>query len=112
LLLGILLGILFWFHNPHTPSEWLFPGFLSILLLLIFSGAAFVLDITRFYLYAFISSLGVISGELLFQKGHLSHHGYPVFFGVTCLVLITTGATLFIQFFEKYPKPNAEVSYE
>ena len=46
-------------------------------------------------------------GEMLWQEGLASHHGYPITFGVLSGLMILIGLVLFIQVVRSYAPEEA-----
>lgn len=111
LVIGIIAGV-FFVDLSNLNIKWLFPAIFSLILLIGFSLTAYLLDLTRFYIYGAMNSLAVIVGELLYQFAGASHHGFPVAFGVTSSVMIIVGIVLLIKFINKYPKPGEDLNSE
>ncbi|UCC83962.1 MAG: hypothetical protein JSW46_03235 [Gemmatimonadota bacterium] len=65
--------------------------FLSFILLVGFSLAAYSLDIPRFFLYGLVLAVGPFIGEWLWRKGYASHHGWPVVFGTAAALMVAVG---------------------
>jgi len=74
--------------------------------LILFSVAAYVLQQNRFYIYGGLVSLAPIVGEWLWSQYQVSHHGYPVTFGLASAVIILTGIARFILFLRAYQIPE------
>ena len=109
LLLGMLLGLPYLYERVDLYQVgWFFPGIFCLLFLFIFSAASFFLDVFRFLIYGVLIAFLIPIGEILFLKGVLTHHGYPVIFGITTSVMITTGTVKLVIFLKKYPKVIAE----
>lgn len=111
LVIGIIAA-LFFVDLSNLNIQWLFPATFSLILLIGFSVAAYLLDLTRFYIYGAMNSLAVIVGELLYYFGSASHHGFPVAFGVTSSIMIIVGIVLFAKFIKKYPKTGEDMNLE
>jgi len=109
LLVGLLLGLPYLYQRVNIYDiEWFFPGVFSLLFLFIFSAAAFFLDVNRFLFYGILIAVFIPVGEILFRKGYLTHHGYPVIFGITTTIMIINGITKLVAFLKKYSKPITE----
>jgi MFS family permease len=111
LVIGVIAGV-FFVDLSNLNIKWLFPATFSLILLVGFSATAYLLDITRFYIYGAINCLAIIVGELLFRFAGASHHGFPVAFGVTSSIMIIVGIVLLIKFIRKYPKPDEDLNLE
>ena len=111
LVIGIIAGA-FFVDLSNLNIKWLAPATFSLMLLIGFSVAAYMLDLARFYIYGAMNSLAVVVGELLYQFAGASHHGFPVAFGVTSSIMIIVGIVLLVNFLRKYPKPGGDLNLE
>jgi hypothetical protein len=89
------------------------PGFgiaslLSLFLLVGFSAAAYMLDYTRLYFYGLMFFAAPLIGEWLYANHGASHHGYPIVFGFSAVVMILTGLVLFIRLLKNNPRVDDE----
>jgi len=109
LVIGIIAGV-FFVDLSNLNIKWLFPVSFSLILLIGFSVAANLLDMTRFYIYGAMNSLAVVAGELLYHFYGVSHHGFPLVFGITSSLMILVGIVLLINFIRKYPKPSEDLN--
>lgn len=100
LVLGVISFILFSFL-----AGWIFPAILSILLLIGFSLAGYMLEFPRLYLYGIVVSAAPLVGEFLYQSFGFSHHGIPVTFGITATSFILTGIVILYRIMKQYPLP-------
>ncbi len=105
LVIGLIVGIVA-FINISSLSGWIFPALFSLVILVWFSSAAYFLDFSRLYIYAVMTSLAPLVGELLFRYAGAVHHGYPIVFGFSAAVMIGTGLILFVRFLRDYPIPQ------
>lgn len=111
LVIGIVAGV-FFIDLSKLPIKWLFPATFSLIVLMGFSAAAYLLDVTRFYIYGAVNSLAVVVGEILYRFAGVAHHGFPLVFGVTSSVIIIIGIVLFVKFLYNYPKPGEDLNLE
>lgn len=111
LMTGIIAGV-FFVDLSNLNIKWLFPATFSLILLIGFSVAAYLLDLSRLYIYGAINALAVLVGELLYQFAGASHHGFPIAFGVTSSIMIIIGIVLLINFLRKYPNPAKDFKVE
>ncbi len=111
LVIGIIAGV-FFVDLSSLQIRWLAPVTFSLILLIGFSVAAYLLDLIRLYIYGAMNSLAVVVGEMLFQFVGASHHGFPVAFGVTSSIMIIVGVVLLLNFLRKYPKPGKDSTME
>ena len=103
-LLGIIAGFLFWMFWQEELVKWIAPGVLITLMLSSFSVAGYLLNISRLFIYGIMIALLVPIGEILFWRGIVTHHGYPLVFGIACSTMIITGFILLVRFVQMYPK--------
>ncbi|MBN2414319.1 hypothetical protein JXO52_00675 [bacterium] len=106
LALGVITG--FAAYGRLSEVDWLFPALLAIIILAGFSLGARYLDFSRLGWYGAGLTVLVITGELLFRMGMVSHHGFPLAFGVTGFTAIGTGILLLARFIRAYPVPVKE----
>ena len=78
----------------------------SILMLLGFSLAGYMLESPRFYIYGVLAALAPLIGEYLWNNHGFSHHGFPVTFGVLSGGIILTCLVLMMNIFRRYPLPE------
>jgi hypothetical protein len=104
LLIGLLLG--FYASTSATTINIVYPFTFSGMVLIISFLAGFYLNLNRLFYYGIFISCAQIIGELLWSKGLVSHHGFPITFGISSVVLITIGLIMFIRFFRSNPIPN------
>lgn len=107
-LIALLLGILSFIQFKEV-SGWIVSARFSIIILLGFSLAGYMLDFPRIYLYGILISTAPVVGEYLYQYHGFSHHGFPVTFGFLSFVLIVTGLFILIRLLKKYPSQDKEV---
>lgn len=104
-LIAFLLGIIAALRFPSMPvggSNIIF----GLILLIIFSTAAYFLDFPRLYLYGLLTALAPQIGEWLFQNKDTPHHGYPIVFGTVAGIMFLTGLVTFVRFLANNPLPN------
>lgn len=70
---------------------WTYPFVFGLSLLVMFSAAAYYLEIPRFFFYGLLLIGGSLVGEELFRRGQVTHHGYPVVFGTAAVLIATVG---------------------
>lgn len=103
---GLLIGF---FYNEYTTSiNFLFPISFSVIILLVSFVSAYYFDINRFYYYGILIAAAPLIGEILWANRLVSHHGFPLLFGMISLGLIVTGLTLFIRFIKSHPVVEIE----
>jgi hypothetical protein len=76
---------------------------MSMVILVGFSLASFVLEIPRVFFYGLMLAAAPLIGEALFIRGYASHHGFPIVFGVSAVVILLSGIVRFVRFL---PKPQ------
>lgn len=74
-----------------------------IVILVGFSLAALLLWIPRLLAYGLLLAAAPFVGEALFKSGHATHHGFPVVFGVSALVILACGIVRFVTFLPRRP---------
>ena len=74
-----------------------FPIILSLIVLTGSSLAAWQLEIPRFFFYGILLAVGTLVGEWLWRQGLVSHHGFPVVFGVAAVVIAVSGLLRFAR---------------
>lgn len=89
-LVALALGAVFAFR--FEPGGGLLPLIvLAAALLMGFSVAAYFLNIPRYFVYGLLVAIAPFVGEWLFREGYASHHGFPVAYGATALLIATAG---------------------
>jgi hypothetical protein len=81
----------------NSGTTWTPPIFFGVIVLLTFSLAAYFLDITRYFFYGVLLLIAGAVGEVLFQRGLASHHGYPVVFGFSAALIAAIGLLRFAK---------------
>jgi hypothetical protein len=87
-------GVLFALRPGSTVAP---AVFLGLIILSGFSIAAYFLDIPRYFLYGVLLLVAAGVGEVLFRRGLASHHGYPVAFGGSALLIAAIGLLRFAK---------------
>lgn len=101
-LIALILGFLSFVQFNQLPG-WAHTARLSIVLLIGFSLAGYMLEIPRLYLYGVLISAALLVGEYLYKNFGFSHHGFPITFGFSSAVLVLTGLIILIRLLKKYP---------
>jgi hypothetical protein len=83
--------------RSSTQGYELAPIGLALVLLVGFSAAAHLLEIPRYFLYGGLLFLAPLVGEELWQRGLVTHHGFPVVFGVAVVAILAGGLTRFVR---------------
>ena len=91
-----------------TPSGrgWTITLAFAGMVLISFSLAGYFLDVTRFYMYGLLLSGGFFVGEWLYQTFGVSHHGYPIVFGISAVVIFLIGLYKLFTFVQDNPLPT------
>jgi len=105
--IALILGILSFFQF-NIVSGWVISARFSVIILIGFSLAGYMLDFPRIYLYGILISAAPIVGEYLYQNFGASHHGFPITFGFLSAALTTTGLIILIRLLKKYPPHDKE----
>jgi len=79
------------------------PILFGLIILTLFSTAAYYLEFKRLYLYGLLGGLSPLIGEYLWVNHGASHHGFPIMFGVTSGIMILIGLTIFIRLLRNNP---------
>jgi hypothetical protein len=104
LVLGIIAALL-----SAVPGQ-LVATVLGLILLVGFSVAAYLLDFGRLYVYGLLVGLAPLAGEWLYTHQNVSHHGFPLTFGITAGIMILTGLAIFARFLLDNPVLNQQAS--
>lgn len=107
-IIALVIGI-FSFFQFKNVSGYVISARFSIILLVGFSLAGYMLDFPRLYLYGILISAAPITGEYLYQNFGFSHHGFPVTFGALSAGLIITGLVILVRLLQKHPPQDNEV---
>jgi len=76
--------------------------------LLISFIAAHYLEISRLFYYGILVAIAPLIGEWLWNKGMVSHHGFPLIFGIISICFIVIGTIFLIRFLANNPIPLSE----
>lgn len=87
---ALALGVVAAFRFDAGMS-WAYPFAFGLSILVMFSAAAYFMEIPRFFFYGLLLIGGSLVGEELFRRGQVTHHGYPVVFGSAAVVIATVG---------------------
>ena len=104
---ALFLGILSFFQFADLPGYMISLRF-SIIILVGFSLAAYMLELSRFYIYGILIAAGPIVGEYLYQNHGFSHHGFPFTFGILSGALLLTGILIMVRIIKNNPLPGEE----
>lgn len=75
----------------------------GLMVLMMFSMAAYFLKITRLYLYGLLVAISPLIGEVLFIYASVPHHGFPVTFGIASITMIVVGICIFVNLLKRHP---------
>ena len=89
------------FSSPGVTS--LIP--FAAMVLISFSLAGYFLDVARFYVYGLMLAGGFFVGEWIHITFEVSHHGYPIVFGISAGVIFLIGLFKLITFVQNNPLP-------
>jgi hypothetical protein len=83
-----------------------------LIVLALFSVAAYFLDTPRLYAYGLMLAAAVVIGEWLFREGYAAYHGYPIMFGLATVVIAGVGLVRFVRLLGRTQRPAAEAGEE
>jgi len=106
-LIALILGILSVLSFAAVPG-WIHIARFSLIILVVFSVAAYFLNFTRLHLYGVLIALSPLVGEWLYVYIKVPHHGFPITFGITAGITILVGLVKFIHLLRDYPIPTEE----
>ncbi len=107
--LSVIIGALFFAGD--VENGWVVTLFLSGIIFLSLTLASFLVDLPRLILYGILCAGAAPLGEWLWNQSLVTHHGIPLTFGLTALVIFLYGGSLFLRFIKKYDIPQ-ETNYE
>jgi cation transport ATPase len=105
--IALILGVYSFFNNSALGG-WAPQAMISIILLIGFSLAGYMMDTPRLYLYGVLISTAPVIGEYLYRNHGASHHGFPITFGSLSVVLVAIGLIILTRLLRKFPLPPAE----
>lgn len=111
LLVSAGLGTISAFYVDAMPG-WLTSALLGLIFLTCCGVGAHVLEFPHLYLYGAMLALSPLVGEWLWTNLGVPHHGWPVTFGITGVVIITTGLVRFFRILRENPIPVADIATE
>ena len=99
---------------PYLLAEIPIPAYVwAVQCLVVFSVAAYFMDVARFYFYAVLFALPFPLGILLARNTDLSGSvSMFITFGVAGVVMVVWGAVLFIRFLRRYPVAAVQPALE
>ena len=83
------------FFRP-IPSGYTMSIRFSVMMLVLFTAAGYMLDFSFLYVYGILIALALPVGEWLYQTAGFSHHGFPVVFGTLAGIMFARGLYKFI----------------
>jgi hypothetical protein len=107
-ILFLLLGIVA-FIIP-SESGWRYILAFGAQVLILFSLGGYFLDLKRLYVYGLMLALAAPVGEWLYQTYKVPHHGYPVTYGLSALIIFLVGLAKFITLVRNNPLPPEDLS--
>jgi hypothetical protein len=72
------------------------------------SLAAYFLDYPMLYFYGVLLALALPVGEWLWRNKLVTHHGFPLTFGIATATMILIGLYKFVRLLRRYPLPATE----
>jgi hypothetical protein len=99
---ALVLGIVAALSFGSVPGQ-VFSISLGMILLVGFSVAAYLLGFSRLYFYGLLVGLSPLLGEWLWNRGVVTHHGFPVTFGATAGIMILVGLAVFVRLVRNNP---------
>lgn len=107
-ILFLLLGLVA-FTIP-SESGWRFILPFGAMVMMLFSLGGYFLDLKRLYVYGLMLALAAPAGEWLYQTYKVPHHGYPVTYGLSALIIFLVGLVKFITLVRNNPLPPEDLS--
>jgi hypothetical protein len=103
--LAFLLGLVAALSFGKVSGQ-VYSILIGLILMMGFSLAGYFLDFKRLYFYGLLVGFAPMIGEWLWTQGWVTHHGFPITFGITSGFMILTGMALFAQFLRDNPLPR------
>lgn len=107
--LAFLVGIAAgsgWLSDYIDLGGLVYPITLGLAGLVIFSLVAYATSTGRYAVYGLMVAIAPLVGEWLWQNDLANHHGFPVVFGSTALIILITGLARLATLLRRYPLPN------
>jgi hypothetical protein len=99
----LILGIIaLW---VSMSSSWTVALIFGGVWLIGFSLAGYFLDYGMLYLYGLLYGLAPVAGEWLAQNLGASHHGFPITFGIACVIVVLIGTAKLVRLLINNPLP-------
>jgi hypothetical protein len=110
-IIALIVG--FWISlNAGTMSGRSATVIFGMISLVLFSTAGYFLDFHRLYVYGLLICLSPIVGEWIYANYGVSHHGFPITFGIASGVMLLTGLFIFIRLLQNNPLPKEDGTLE
>jgi hypothetical protein len=93
---ALLLGALSFLQFDRLPG-WVHTLRFSSVILIGFGLAGYLFEFPRLYAYGLMLGAAPILGEWLYQEFGASHHGIPITFTITGVIIILTGLFHFVR---------------
>jgi hypothetical protein len=120
LFLSVLMGVLMFLWGlgawsgrlPYLLAELPIPAYVwAVQCVVVFSVAAYFMDVTRFYIYGVLYALPFPLGILLAHNTTLTGAlSMAITFGTAGGILVLIGVVLFVRFLRRYPLPAGHPS--
>jgi hypothetical protein len=115
LFLSVLVGVLMFLWGlgawsgrlPYVLAELPIPAYVwALQCVVVFSVAAYFMDVTRFYIYGVVYAVPFPLGILLAHNTELTGAlSMAITFGTAGGILVLIGVVLFVRFLRRYPLP-------
>jgi hypothetical protein len=107
-IVALILGFVAALRFGSVPGQMIGIVF-GMILLMGFSMAAYFLDFSRLYFYGLLVGLSPMVGEWLWTHGYATHHGFPITFGTSAVIMILVGLAVFIRLLQDNPIPTVGI---
>lgn len=107
-ILFLVLGLVA-FTIP-SESGWRFILPFGAMVMILFSLGGYYLDLKRLYVYGLMLALAAPAGEWLYQTYKVPHHGYPVSYGLSAMIILLVGLVKFTTLVRNNPLPPEDLS--
>lgn len=106
-IVALIIGSFFAMRS-NISMGLLYSVSMGFMVLLLSSIAAQYLETVRFFIYGCLFFLSLLTGEWLFFNYKIPHHGFPITFGISGVIIILTGIILFLRLLKNYPLPEID----
>jgi hypothetical protein len=113
--MGVIMfmtGFAVFIRRDIQLSDWTFVLVMAGGLFLVFFLLGVWLHSVRFVFYGIWMAAASFTGEWLYRHEWTSHHGFPLGFGTSSLLLIASGIVLFTRFLKENPSPKDEENHD